>query len=198
MSIFTGTLCGGKSNGEKRSDEAFEGIVRDNFGLSMSEYRRLVMLSLAKKKLSIEIDEDAKKAADQVEAALQANKNDFAKVADAMKNNDLVSYEPAGNAVDATNLDSGRAEVAMKLEKKGDVSERFVSKNGDGYYYVRLVAKEGGKVSYETISIRFSKIDNDVQKMREEGKIKESIEVKVEESNEEASTQNPDVKSGND
>ena len=185
-------------NGEKRSDEAFEGIVRDNFGLSMSEYRRLVMLSLAKKKLSIEIDEDAKKAADQVEAALQANKNDFAKVADAMKNNDLVSYEPAGNAVDATNLDSGRAEVAMKLEKKGDVSERFVSKNGDGYYYVRLVAKEGGKVSYETISIRFSKIDNDVQKMREEGKIKESIEVKVEESNEEASTQNPDVKSGND
>ena len=185
-------------NGEKRSDEAFEGIVRDNFGLSMSEYRRLVMLSLAKKKLSIEIDEDAKKAADQVEAALQANKNDFAKVADAMKNNDLVSYEPAGNAVDATNLDSGRAEVAMKLEKKGDVSERFVSKNGDGYYYVRLAAKEGGKVSYETISIRFSKIDNDVQKMREEGKIKESIEVKVEESNEEASTQNPDVKSGND
>lgn len=181
-------------SGEKRSNEAFEGIVRDNFGLSMSEYRRLVMFSLAKKKLSVEIDEDAKKAADQVEVALQANKNDFAKTADALKNNDLISYEPAGNAVEASNLDSGRAEVAMKLEKKGDVSERFVSKNGDGYYYVRLVTKEGGKVSYETISIRFSKVDNDVQKLRDDGKVEEKIEVKVEESNEETATESPDAK----
>ena len=181
-------------SGEKRSDAVFEGIVRDNFGLSISEYRRLVMLSLAKKKLSVEIDEEAKKAADQVEEALQANKNDFAKAADALKDNDLISYEPAGNAVEVSNLDSGRAEMAMKLEKKGDVSERFVSKNGDGYYYVRLVTKEGKKVSYETISIRFSKVDNEVQKLRDEGKVKEDIEVKVEESDEETSTESPDAK----
>ena len=185
-------------NGEKRSDDAFEGIVRDNFGLSMSEYRRLVMLSLAKKKLSVETDEDAKKAADEVEAALQANGNDFAKVADKMKDNDLISYEQAGNVVEASNLDSGRAEVAMKLEKKGDVSERFVSKNGDGYYYVRLVTKDNNKVSYETISIRFSKIDNDVQKLRDEGKISEMIEVVVEKNDEETSSQSPDNKEKSD
>lgn len=166
-------------DGEKRSDEAFEGIVRDNFGLGMTEYRRLVMLSLAKRKLSIEIDEDAKKAAEAVEEALSANKNDFAKVAEALKDNDLVSYESAGGAVEVSNLDSGRAEVAMGLEKNGDVSERFVSKNGDGYYYVRLVAKDGKKVSYETISVRFSKIDNNVQKLRDDGKISEKIEVQV-------------------
>ena len=147
-------------NGEKRSDEAFEGIVRENFGLSMSEYRRLVMFSLAKKKLSVEIDEEANKAADQVEETLRANNNDFAKAVDALKNNDLISYEPASNAVEASNLDGGRAEMAMKLEKKGDVSERFVSKNGDGYYYVRLVSKEDGKVSYETIAVRFSKVES--------------------------------------
>lgn len=181
-------------DGEKRSDEAFEGIVKDNFGLSMSEYRRLIMLSLAKRKLSVEIDEDAKKAAEAVEDALQANGNDFAKVADLMKNNDLISYEAAGNAVEVSNLDSGRAEVAMKLEKKGDVSERFISKNGDGYYYVRLVAKDDKKVSYETISIRFSKVDNDIQKLRDEGKVTEKIEVKIENSDEEAATESPDSK----
>lgn len=181
-------------DGEKRSDEAFEGIVKDNFGLSMSEYRRLIMLSLAKRKLSVEIDEDAKKAAEAVEDALRANGNDFAKVADLMKNNNLISYEAAGNAVEVSNLDSGRAEVAMKLEKKGDVSERFISKNGDGYYYVRLVAKDDKKVSYETISIRFSKVDNDIQKLRDEGKVTEKIEVKIENSEEEAATENPDSK----
>ena len=180
-------------NGEKRSDEAFEGIVRDNFGLSMPEYRRLVMLSLAKRKLSIEIDSDAKEMAEKVEALLQANGNDFAKVADALKDNEIISYESAGDAVEVSNLDSGRAEMAMKLEKKGDVSERFVSKNGDSYYYVKLVSKDGNKVSYETLSIRFSKVDNEVQKLREEGKIKEKIEVIVEQSDEEMSSQNPNA-----
>ena len=185
-------------NGEKRSDEAFEGIVRENFGLSMSEYRRLVMFSLAKKKLSVEIDEEANKAADQVEETLRANNNDFAKAVDALKNNDLISYEPASNAVEASNLDGGRAEMAMKLEKKGDVSERFVSKNGDGYYYVRLVSKEDGKVSYETIAVRFSKVDANVQKLRDEGKVQEKIEIQVEESDGETSTESPDAKSEND
>ncbi|MBO4855259.1 SurA N-terminal domain-containing protein [Candidatus Saccharibacteria bacterium] len=181
-------------DGEKRSDEAFEGIVRDNFGLNMSEYRRLIMLSLAKRKLSVEIDEDAKKAAEEVEDALRAHGNNFSKVADIMKNNDLISYEAAGNAVEVSNLDSGRAEVAMKLEKKGDVSERFISKNGDGYYYVRLVAKDDKKVSYETISIRFSKVDNDVQKLRDDGKVTENIEVKIDASDEESATESPDSK----
>lgn len=181
-------------DGEKRSDEAFEGIIRDNFDLSISEYRRLVMLSLAKRKLSVEIDEDAKKAAEEVEDALRVNGNSFSKVADIMKDNDLVSYEAAGNAVEVSNLDSGRAEVAMKLEKKGDVSERFISKNGDGYYYVRLVTKDDKKVSYETISIRFSKVDNEVQKLRDEGKIIEKIDVKIDQSDEEAASASPDSK----
>ena len=64
---------------------------------------------------------------------------------------------------------------------------------GDGYYYVRLVSKENNKVSYETLSIRFSKIDNEVRKLREDGKIKEKIEVVVEQSDEETSSQSPDV-----
>lgn len=171
-------------DGEMRSDEAFEGIVQDNFGLSMPEYRRLIMLSLAKRKLSMETDTDAKKAAEEVEDALRKHKNDFSKVADDLKDNELISYEAAGNAVEVSNLDSGRAAVAMKLAKKGDVSERFVSKNGDGYYYVRLVAKDDKKVSYETISIRFSKVDNDIQKLRDEGKIVEKIEVKIDDGGE--------------
>jgi len=167
-------------DGEMRGDEAFEGIVQDNFGLSMAEYRRLIMLSLAKKKLSIETDTDALDAAKSVEEALEKHKNNFSKVADELKDNDLISYEPAGNAVEVSNLDSGRAEVAMGLEKVGDVSERFVSKNGDAYYYVRLVAKDDKKVSYETISVRFSRIDNEMRKLRDEGKIKEKIKVEIE------------------
>ena len=53
-------------NGERRSDEAFEGIVRDNFGLTMKDYRRLVMLSLAKRKVAEAVDSEAKELSKKI------------------------------------------------------------------------------------------------------------------------------------
>ena len=167
--------------GEKRSDEAFEGIVRNNFGLSMSEYRRWIMLSIAKKKAAILLDKEAEEISEEIEIALKANGNSFGKVAKLMEDKVTVSYEDASDEVEVTNLDDGRAEMAMKLKKVGDVSSRFVSKNGDCYYYVRLVSKsDDGYVSYETLQIRFTALDDAISKLREEGKITEKIEIKTE------------------
>ena len=63
---------------------------------------------------------------------------------------------------------------------------------------MRLVSKEDGKVSYETIAVRFSKVDANVQKLRDEGKVQEKIEIQVEESDGETSTESPDAKWEND
>ena len=46
--------------GEMRSEASFAGIVRENFGLSLTEYRRMLELSLAKKKISVETDTEAR------------------------------------------------------------------------------------------------------------------------------------------
>ena len=163
-------------DGEKRSDEAFEGIVRDNFGLNIKDYRRLIMLTLAKKKASIKYDENAKKLVEEIKAAL-ATETDLEKVSLAYAGNDSVSYELV-EGVDTNNLDSGRAAMAASLEKVGDISDYFVSRNGDGYYIVKLNAREDNKVSYTSIWVRFKWLDDEMAKLRKEGRVKEKIELK--------------------
>jgi hypothetical protein len=140
------------------------------------------MLTLAKKKASIRFDEDAKKIADEIQEALKQS-TDLEKIAKTYEGNDSVSYESVEN-VEATNLDSGRATMAASLEKVGDVSSMFVSRNGDGYYFVKLTAHEEGKVSYASIWVRFKWLDEEMKKLRAEGHIKERIDLNVEKTDE--------------
>ena len=67
--------------------------------------------------------------------------------------------------------------MAASLAKVGDVSAKFVSKNGDGYYIVKQTAHDGDKVGYESIWIRFSEFDKAFQKLQDDGKIKEYIKL---------------------
>ena len=90
---------------------------------------------------------------------------------------DKVTYETTNSAVGRDNLDSGRAEMAFALEKVGDISEPFVSANGDGYYIVKLTAKAEDSVSYESIWIRFTMFDQKMQELREEEKVHERIKI---------------------
>ena len=171
-------------DGELRSDTAFEGIVRDNFGLTINEYRRLIMLSLARKKVSIELDETAKKKVTDVAEAIVNNGKDFKKVAAAFSDDETIVFEEVME-VDLDNLDNGRAAMAAQLENVGEVSEKFVSKNGDGYYFVKLTAKDENKVSYQSIWVRFTWFDEVMQKLRDENKVHEKISIEIEEKNDE-------------
>lgn len=165
-------------DGEQRSDEAFEGIVKDNFGLSIKEYRRLITLSLARKKVSIELDKDAKELADQIEEVLATNGGDMKRAAAEFAENKAIALEEV-DAVEFENLDGGRAAEAAKLEKVGDISQRFASKSGDGYYFVKLTDKTETTVSYQSIWIRFDWLNNTMQKMRDDGKVKEKITIEI-------------------
>ncbi len=170
-------------DGEKRSNEAFEGIVHDNFGLSMKDYRRLIMLTLAKKKASIKFDEEAKKTVEEIKAILATDSN-FENAAKQFEGNDAVGFEIIEN-VESTNLDNGRAEIAASLEKVGDMSDFFVSRSGDGYYIVKLMAKDENKVSYASISVRFNWVDNEMAKLRKDGNVKEKIDLNIDKAEEE-------------
>ncbi|MDO4220264.1 MAG: SurA N-terminal domain-containing protein [Candidatus Saccharibacteria bacterium] len=166
-------------DGEKRSDEAFEGIIKDNFGLSINEYRRLIMLSLAKKKASVEFDKDAKALIEEIAAALAENSN-MEELVKKYQDNDAIGYEVV-DSVEFLNLDSGRAAMASTLENVGDISNYFVSKNGDGYYIVKLTGKTETKVSYASIWVRFKWLDSEMAKLREDGKVTEKIDLNVDE-----------------
>ncbi len=58
----------------------------------------------------------------------------------------------------------------MTLEP-GQVSERFLSNNGDGYYYVKLVEKNDTQVNYNSLKIAFSEFDQMVEELYVQDKV---------------------------
>ena len=166
-------------NGQQRSEEAFEGIVEDNFGLSMTEYRRLLTLSLAKKKYSENYDQLAKDTLEKAEKLLKENNGDMKATADALASTKIVSYEKTDGFVDSANLDGGRAIMAKTLGSDGELSKAFVSKKGDSYYIVKLVGKQDNKVKYESIQIRFTEFNKKIDEIRENNGVKEYINVSL-------------------
>lgn len=164
-----------KIGGIDRSEESFVKIIEDNFGLTKSEYERMLYLTLIKAKVSIAIDENANKIATKVENLLTSNGNNFSAVAESM--GDQIIYEETGGLVDSKNIDGGRATEAMRLEPNQS-SGKFVSMNGDSYYFVKLVKKTDSEVNFVSIKIPFTEFDRRLTALRDEGKITEYIEIK--------------------
>ena len=163
-----------KVGGVERSEEAFLKIVQDNFGMNQREYRRMLELTLMKAKVEQEIDETAQAVAAEVETMLNENGGDMAAVAESLGGQ--VEYEATGQLVDNMNVDGGRSNKAMTLEP-GQVSERFLSNNGDGYYFVKLVEKTETQVNYESIKVKFATFAERVAQLYEEGKVKNLVEI---------------------
>ena len=157
-----------------RSEESFLKVLRDNFGLSKGEYERMIKLNLTKAKVMAKIDDDANAVAGEVERLLAANGGDFKGVYDQLGGK--IVYEETGGLVDGKNIDGGRAMEAAKLEA-GAQSGRFISINGDGYYFVKLVNKTDTEVNFVSIFVPFRKFDEMFAKLKEENKISESIEL---------------------
>ena len=163
-----------KIGGIDRSEDAFMKIVEDNFGLDKGEYERMLYLSLVKSNVEIKIDERANKIAEKVEALLKSNGDDFKAVADEM--GEEIIYEETGGLVDSRNIDGGRATEAFKLEP-GQSSGKFISMNGDGYYFVKLIKKTDSQVNFASIRIPFTEFQKRFDALRAENKIHEYIEL---------------------
>lgn len=166
-----------KVGGVERSEESFLKIVSDNFGMSKAEYRRMLYLTLMKAKVEQAIDKNAEQVALAIEQSLAENGNDLAATAEAL--GAAVEYEETGGLVKNTNVDGGRSAMASTLEV-GAVSARFLSSNGDGYYYVKLLDKTDSEVSYASIKVSFMEFAEQVVALYETGKVKGYIEVETE------------------
>ena len=116
----------------------------------------------------------ANETAKKVESLLAANNNDYKAVADEL--GDKINYQETGGLVDSKNIDGGRATEAMKLEP-GQSSGRFISLNGDGYYFVKLIKKTDNEVNFVSIGIPFTEFNKRFGALEEEAKISEFIEI---------------------
>ena len=157
-----------------RSEESFLKVLKDNFGLSKGEYERMIKLNLTKAKVMAKLDNNANSVAGEVERLLSSNGGDFKAVYEELGSK--ISYEETGGLVDGKNIDGGRAMEAAKLEAGGQ-SGRFISINGDGYYFVKLIKKTDTQVDFVSIFVPFKEFDNMFAKLKEENKISEAIEL---------------------
>lgn len=166
--------------GTERSEESFMKIISDNFDLSKDEYERMLELNLIKSKVEIAIDDNANKIADQVEKMLKENGGDYNAVSEAL--GDKIEFQETGGMVSAQNIDGGRASEAIKLEP-GQETGKFVSMNGDGYYFVKLIKKTENSVNFASIKVPFREFKTRFEKLREENKINEYINPTPEQEN---------------
>lgn len=163
-----------KVGGIERSEESFLKILSDNFGMSKSEYRRMLYLNLMKVKVAQAVDKTATETATEVERLLSEKNGDFLEVAAEL--GERVQYEETGALIDNMNVDGGRSTKAMTLEA-GQISEKFLSNNGDGDYYVKLNEKTDSQVNYASIKITFTEFDLMILKLYEDDMVKEYIEL---------------------
>ena len=160
--------------GIERSEESFTQIIEDNFGLDKSEYKRMLYLSLLKAKVETHIDDTANKIAGEVEKLLASNGNDYKAVAEAL--GDKINYQETNGLVDSKNIDGGRASEAMKLEP-GQSSSKFISINGDGYYFVKLISKTDSQVNFVSIRVPFTEFNQQFDQLKENNQITEYITI---------------------
>ncbi len=164
--------------GIERSEDSFIKIIEDNFGLTKSEYQRMLYLTLLKAKVEEKIDTKASELASKVEKLLKEKGSDYSAVAEEMGED--VEYEETGGYVSAQNIDGGRASEAIKLDA-GKETGRFVSINGDGYYFVKLVAKTETEVNFVSIKVPFNEFQNRFDQLKNDNKISEFIDLDSEE-----------------
>ena len=159
--------------GAERSEDSFLKIISDNFDLSKDEYKRMLELNLIKSKVEIAIDDNANKIANQVESMLKENGGDYNAVSEAL--GEAIEFQETGGFVSAQNIDGGRASEAIKLEP-GQETGKFVSMNGDGYYFVKLIKKTENEVNFVSIKVPFTEFSTRFDKLRADGKINEYID----------------------
>lgn len=160
--------------GTVRSEASFLKVLKDNFGLSREEYRRILFLNLIKVKVTQLIDKEAEQSVKQVEKMLAVNGGDLHKIVDELK--EKVNYEETGGMVSNLNVDGGRASVAMGLQV-GQISKQLLAANGEGYYFVKLIEKNEKQVNYASLKIPFREFDKKLNEIRARGAVKEYIKL---------------------
>ena len=105
---------------------------------------------------------------------MKATNNDYAKVAEEL--GDQIIYEETNGLVDSKNIDGGRATEAMKLEPEQS-SGKFISINGDSYYFVKLIKKTSTEADFVSIKIPFTEFNQRFEALRAEDKINEYIDL---------------------
>lgn len=157
--------------------EAYEKTVLNSFyDWSLSDYKSVVKTELIKRKVKFAIDTAAKQKVNSLYGQLQGGAN-FADIAKTQSDDEATKLGGGDSGTINTDSDDSNGLIATaKGLTPGQISEPI--KGADGYYIVKLNGKTPTSVSYSIIKVKLTKFDENFQKLRDDGEIKEFIKIK--------------------
>ena len=164
-------------NSKSISLEAYEKTVLRNFyDWSLDEYRGVVKAHLLTQKVSFALDTEAKTRANSIAAQASAAGADFAALA-AANSDDLATKSRGGDVgpLPIDNQDINGLIAAAKKMEVGQVSGPI--QGSDGYYIIKLIAKNENSVHYAQIKIGLTALDKKFEEIKKANKIREHIKV---------------------
>lgn len=167
------------SDGSQISQEVIDRSSEQLFGLTPADNRAILRNSLLRKMIAYEVDAEANKKSDEIEAKLNKNKDaSFDTLAKQYTKTDKQAVQVfASGWVKETNRDGGVTRAAADLEK-GEVTGPIKPLSGDGYYFVRLVDKNSeNEVSYEVLMVPLTAFQKQLEQLKSKDKIKYFIDV---------------------
>lgn len=165
------TLEGGE---RKLSQESYQAVLSDSYGVSESEYRSIVRLALLKQKVSLTIDKQAKKKIQAALRELQTGKT-FEVVAQQYSEEQAIQATNGDvGFVPKDNQDRGVTKQALKL-KKGQMSG--IIEVAGAYYIFKLTEINDSQVRYSRIKVEPRQFDKQLTILKKQDKIQEYITV---------------------
>jgi len=161
------------------SQETYNASTLSLLGWTPEEEQRSTRNQILKNNVAYKIDKEASDKVERAASLLQANENDFNKVAAELGGEGDAKVGVAiSGMVPLVNNDGGLTEVARKLDR-GQVSSVIRSTTGDGYYFVKLLEKTDTQLNYEYLRIPLTEFDKRLKALKEAGKVREYIKVEA-------------------
>lgn len=164
-------------NSKSISLEAYEKTVLRNFyDWSLDEYRGVVKAHLLSQKVGFALDTEAKERATALVAQVAAPGADFATIA--TTSSDDVGTKAQGGDVGPLPVDNQDVNGLIAAAKKMEIGQVSAPIQGrDGYYIIKLIAKNDTSVHYAQIKVGLTVLDKKFNDIKNSNKIKEHIQV---------------------
>jgi hypothetical protein len=161
--------------GAEVSEASFSRIIRDNYNLSLTEYKRLfIELPLIRSRVAIAVDHIAQETLQEI-TRLRGEGRTLREISEELGDRVLLQDSGEGE-VSILNLDGGRAMTAYSMEA-GEVSNPFLSRAGNAYFVVQTLTKSSGRVSWESLTIHLTIFEHMFDQIMNEGRFEEFVTI---------------------
>ena len=160
------------------SQETYDSSMQLYYGEAPGDYRLRVENSMLQAKVAFAVDDDASTQVKQAEALIKSTSGDFAGVAAQMAKSKggKITVGQSG-MVNKTSKFSGLRISELAKLNKDDIAGPLKSTTDDGYYFVKVVDKNGTQVDFLYLHIPLTKFADDFSRLSPAGKIHEYIKI---------------------